>query len=112
MIARTSALLLLGALSSVALANASASSDPYEPAQVKVRYDDLDLSSENGALTLYQRITTAARQVCPTAIGLSLKENHIRNSCISSAVERAVAEVNSPTLAKVGAARSRRLAQG
>jgi UrcA family protein len=79
--------------------------------RVVVRYDDLDLTSEQGAVTLYQRISGAARQVCPNASGPSLRAMQLQRSCISAAIERAVTDVNSPTLAKVGAARGKRLAQ-
>lgn len=112
MIARTSAMLAVGLLSAAAAMAGTPVTSPWdETATVTVRYDDLDLSSDKGATTLYQRIYGAARQVCPSASGLSFTAMRIRDTCISTAVERAVSEVNSPTLAKVNAVRSKRLAQ-
>ena len=34
---------------------------------IQVRYADLNLSTEQGTLTLYRRIKLAAQQVCPVA---------------------------------------------
>jgi UrcA family protein len=79
---------------------------------VRVQYADLDLSSEHGALTLYRRIENAAKRVCPPATGLNQRAVRLAEQCIAQAIERAVADVNSPQLARVGALRSRRLSQG
>jgi UrcA family protein len=76
--------------------------------KLAVSYDDLDLGTEKGALTLYRRISSAAREVCPQPSKYSARVTELSRECISSAIARAVREVNSPQLAKVDAARSTR----
>jgi UrcA family protein len=61
-----------------------------------VRFNDLNLASEAGAQTLYQRITLAARQVC-AASDYRFGSRDYRK-CIKQAVDDAVAKVNRPTL--------------
>jgi UrcA family protein len=109
MIARIVALGLMSAAAAVSQAGTSASD---EVPTVQVHYADLDLSTEHGALTLYKRIEGAARRVCPSASSLNIRASQLSARCVSTAIERAVADVNSPQLAKVGAVRARRLSQG
>jgi UrcA family protein len=109
MIARILALGLMSAAAAVSQAGTSMSD---EVPTVRVHYEDLDLSTEHGALTLYKRIEGAAKRVCPTASALSLRASQASARCVDAAISRAVADVNSPQLAKVGAVRSRRLSQG
>ncbi len=109
MIAR---ILALGLMSAAAVASQAGTSTPDDVPTVRVHYEDLDLSTEHGALTLYKRIEGAARQVCPSASTLNIRASHLAAHCVSTAVSRAIADVNSPQLAKVGAERSRRLSQG
>lgn len=73
--------------------------------KVEVKYSDLNLATEAGARTLYRRIATAARQVCPRGEGsLISKLDELSRTCIREAISRAVHEVNSPRLAEVAAA--------
>ncbi len=64
-----------------------------------VRFSDLNLSSDEGVRTLYQRIRGAARKVCSDAAdrGGSLKEPTYY-ACVSKAVDDAVSQVNKPAL--------------
>ena len=60
-----------------------------------VRFRDLDLSTTVGAQTLYERIKTAARNVC------SEEDYMFIRKCRARAVADAVAGVNSPLLSNV-----------
>ena len=81
-------LTLLGATSALA----------DEPAKsIKVGYADLDLSTQAGAATLYNRIRGAARQVCGYE-GASFEDKAIWKSCFTGAIDNAVATVNNPRL--------------
>ena len=64
-----------------------------------VRYNDLDLSTTAGAMTLYQRIRGAARMVCEDheyEVGVDAWREW--NGCFHSAVNDAVEKVHSPLL--------------
>ena len=65
---------------------------------VVVRYGDLDLSSTEGARVLYQRISVAARQVCPFEYSKSVSQVGKNRACREAAIERAVNAVNNPQL--------------
>ncbi len=64
----------------------------------RVSYKDLDLTSEAGAHTLYQRIKSAANHVCAPLSGRQLIRHMSQSTCVTGAVERAVKQVNEPTL--------------
>jgi UrcA family protein len=74
---------------------------------VRVRYDDIDLSSSNGAQLLYRRISTAAAMVCPGAFSRDLSVVAAGRECRAHAVSRAVRAVNNPQLAMVHASHVR-----
>ena len=65
-----------------------------EVATKVVRFKDLDLSTAEGAQTLYERITMAARIVCRDA-GYEVRE------CRARAVDDAVRAVGRPLLSSV-----------
>lgn len=67
---------------------------------VTVSFRDLDLSSVEGARTLYGRIQAAAKQVCGYQ-GADLIEQSIWKSCYRDAIGVAVGKVNSPLLTAV-----------
>jgi UrcA family protein len=85
--ALVSALAVLGA--SPALADEAGLS-------VKVSYADLDLSTQAGATTLFNRIRSAARTVCGHDDWSYSRWTFKR--CFDQAVGNAVAKVNSPQL--------------
>jgi UrcA family protein len=82
---------------SVGAAQAATSEDAVPT--VVVRYGDLDLSTTDGARVLYQRISVAARQVCPVQITRVLALVGKNRACREAAIERAVNAVNNPQLA-------------
>ncbi len=71
-----------------------------------VKYEDLNLSSEEGSRQLYKRLVQAAERVCPqkSDTPLALRTNRDSNKCIVDAVERAVQQIKSPRFAEVAAA--------
>jgi UrcA family protein len=95
--------LLLGAACA-----ASADVLSNDPPTVQVSYADLDLGTENGAQTLYHRITAAARIVCPDSSERGLSDLAKTKACRQSAIDRAVHEVPSAQLAAVYASAGRR----
>jgi len=87
------------ALSATAMAG-TPSADPFAPVpSVKVRYDDLNLASERGTTVLYQRITNAAKRVCPEEFSRDLTSVDVSRACQAKAIARAVQDVHSPKLA-------------
>jgi UrcA family protein len=67
---------------------------------VTVDYRDLNLSTLEGATTLYGRIRDAARSVCAEP-SRDLSKLHRWNECYRSAVAGGVATVNNPMLTGV-----------
>ncbi|HYB63935.1 MAG TPA: UrcA family protein [Steroidobacteraceae bacterium] len=78
-----------------------------EPPALKVRYSDLNLSTEQGSLALYGRIVEAARQVCVIDDIRDLRIVAAAKACREQAIAQAVRDVNSPMLASVYAERLR-----
>jgi len=78
--------------------------------EIHVAYRDLDLTSTAGIDTLYQRIVSASRQVCPAMppgrVALAVKSTI--HECRAAAVERAVAQIANPQLAAVHAVAQKR----
>ena len=87
---------LAGSLSSIA---AAAQFSDQAPSQL-VQFADLDVSSSEGATLLYSRIRSAARTVCEPVDARTLEAKIPRHGCEDQAVERAVAQVNAPALAR------------
>jgi UrcA family protein len=81
---------------------------PDDVPTVRVSYQDLDLSSEHGAAALYSRIAGAAKRVCPSTNVMGVQARITAEKCVAAAIERAVADVNSPQLARLSALRSHR----
>jgi UrcA family protein len=90
----------LAALAAIACGSAPASAgDEYVTHSVKVSFADLNLSSEAGAATLYQRIRGAARTVCSPNPGERPPERYRDwKQCYETAINNAVGKVNSPLL--------------
>ena len=81
--------------------------------KLEVSYTKRDIATEQGARALYQRISAAARQVCPQGDGsLVPKLKDVSRTCIRDAIARAVRDVNSPRLAEVEAALGRHAKTG
>lgn len=71
---------------------------------VTVSYSDLNLSTDEGNVTLYRRIVNAARHVCPPIDAHDLSSISRSQSCRADAIARAVQGINSPRLALLYAA--------
>jgi UrcA family protein len=76
----------------------AAASDTIVTKSKVVRFSDLNLSSNDGARTLYERINLAARTVCSGADSGSPFGRSEYRKCIKKAVDDAVAKVDRPTL--------------
>jgi len=83
--------------------------------QVHVKYAGLNLNTAAGATVLYQRIRSAADQVCGVSGNRELARLEQAKACAAHVVGEAVAAVNAPALtsvyqAKVGGSGVTRLA--
>jgi UrcA family protein len=72
-----------------------------EPTLV-VRYQDLDLSSRDGNAKLYSRLKGAAAQICDKQLEHVARTSFsqtrsLQNSCLSHAIDGAVARINRPS---------------
>jgi UrcA family protein len=92
-VACTSLVCLLGA--SAASAGPATSGNA-----VTVNYRDLNLSTIDGAITLYKRLKGAARAVCDGPL-TGVAAYHEWRSCYDAAMADAVAKVNNPLLTAV-----------
>jgi UrcA family protein len=98
-----SMLAALTACMAVGLVNVARSAPAGQATSVKVSYGDLDLASAQGAQTLHQRITAAARQVCePEGLDLrDLKLYTVERSCMSQTVANAERKVQATKVARI-----------
>jgi len=69
-----------------------------------VRYSDLDVSTMQGAKTLYLRIRFAAETLCESAATWGKKEGQ---ACVNKAIDDAVVQVNLPLLSQYHQLRSK-----
>lgn len=95
--------LSVGAVISAGSAQAATADAP----SLKVRYADLNLSTEEGSRVLYARIVAAARRVCAPDDIRDLHAYNAASACREQAIAQAVRDVNSPMLASVHAERLR-----
>ena len=93
--------MLAGCLLAGSLGVAQAATPAGEVPKVIVSYSDLDLSTTEGARTLYKRISIAAQEVCPFQDTVELSRKAKNHACREAAIERAVSSVNSTQLAAV-----------
>ena len=98
---------LLTAISALP-AHAGAPSKHDQVPQVVVRYSDLNVETEAGALALYNRIVRAAGRVCPSVGIRDLARLQLVRSCQDASVARAVAAAGLPRLAAIRDARAMR----
>ena len=93
--AQCATLILISAISSVAMATSSA----RVQASVKVRFADLDLNSAADVSTLYRRIKRASYQVCEIPrTGRDMAAAREARNCRTDSVARAVQQVGVPAL--------------
>jgi UrcA family protein len=93
--------MLVGCLLAGSLGVAQAATPADDAPKVVVSYDDLDLSTTDGATALYKRISVAAHKVCPFEDSVHPLQVAVNNSCRSAAIARAVGAVNNAKLAAV-----------
>ena len=92
-IAFTSVVCLLGA-------SEASAGPPATARSMSVNYRDLNLSTIDGAIALYERLKGAARTVCDGPLtGVAAYQEW--RSCYDAAIADAVAKVNSPLLSAV-----------
>ncbi|HXZ60145.1 MAG TPA: UrcA family protein [Steroidobacteraceae bacterium] len=104
---RTAAALAVLAAGTALGAVGSAHAATADAPALRVRYSDLNLSTEQGSLALYGRIVDAARQVCAVDDIRDLQAVAAAKACREQAIAQAVRDVNSPMLASVYAERLR-----
>ena len=68
---------------------------------VTVKYSDLDINRGSGAETLYQRLRSAARQVCGSYDGRNLNAADAWKACYEQALDEAVNDVGNPRLSEL-----------
>jgi UrcA family protein len=85
---------IFGALASSFGAALAAGTGP-DPVSVNVRSSDLNISSPQGALVLYNRIHSAAENACGY---WWFKTDAEQNRCVHDAIANTVARVNDPAL--------------
>lgn len=77
---------------------AALADDFPDPAKT-VSYADLNLKSQAGVATLYQRIKKAAFEVCQIPVGThQIRIEQELKACKEDAVDRAIAQANVPML--------------
>lgn len=99
-------LLVIAALAALAATSAqiTLATPSFDGPSITVRYGDLDLSSDQGARLLYQRLQDAAGKVCvrpdPGIVPLVIKIARQRtfDACVRRALNSAVARLNQPGL--------------
>lgn len=85
-------------------------SEPTDRA-LAVQFDDLDLTTHRDAITMYDRLYVAARRVCSTERGVSLREHVQYSACVDRAVDASVAKLDRPVLSRYAAEQSGRMAE-
>lgn len=78
----------------VAIAGLSLLSGAASAESLTVKFEDLNLASEQGVATLYSRLQAASRAVCRDFDGQQLRQKAERRQCYAEALSGAVAQVN------------------
>ena len=91
----------LVALVCAAGAEMTQASEPGEPLTKKVVYGDLNLNTEQGAKTLYNRLRGAAEEVCAPFKDVGLARRAVWKNCVNHAVTVAVEQVDRPMVTAV-----------
>jgi UrcA family protein len=86
-------------MSTAALCTAlSTTAEAQDVPHKTVKFNDLDITTPDGAKVLYKRIRAAARDVCDVSTGNDPILRTANKVCIEKAVDRAVKGVNAPML--------------
>jgi UrcA family protein len=92
----------VAALSFASMAQMAQAADVItdRPAQT-VRYSDLNLNTDAGVVTLYNRIHHAAEQVCGNVDGRRLEQVAAARTCVNKAMAASVSAVGNTQLTQV-----------
>jgi UrcA family protein len=111
-------MLLMAALTTASIATNASAGTPFNATSdpdvfsEKVSMAGLDLQTRAGAEIALHRIRTAAHEVCGVELDPRLLGIKVRvKACTTSAIDQAVAEVDSPILTAMSAANGRTRAQ-
>jgi UrcA family protein len=102
--ARFTLALLFGLLTVPAVATTGIVSDKSDDFSIKVPVADLNLSNKNGVEKLYQRLQTAARQICGSRdyrTAGSLRQSRLNQQCYVEALDSAVNEIDDRILTEI-----------
>jgi|HubBroStandDraft_4_1064222.scaffolds.fasta_scaffold1934707_1 UrcA family protein len=105
---RAALAVIAGCLLTTATELASAAPQAAAVPSIVVNYADLDISTEQGARSLYRRIALAAQAVCPSADLRDLARFTDSRACQQQAIARGVQAVSSPLLAALYAEHAKR----
>jgi UrcA family protein len=94
---RTSGLLVMTCFSAL-IGNVMAAAPDRELQRQVVQFADLDVSRPQGITALYQRIASAARQVCEPFSERDPSQVVRSHMCMDQAITRAVGRLNIPAL--------------
>jgi UrcA family protein len=101
-------LLVLGTFAGVMAAGAaSAGSLDSNPPSIVVKYSEQSLTTDEGVYTLYRRITSAAKQVCPDASIRNFSVQRQVEQCRDQAIARAIQKIDNSRLAALYAVHSK-----
>jgi UrcA family protein len=107
-IARIVAAAIVATTFGVQASHAQVAADDVDVPSVIVKYDDLNLGTEEGSRALYNRLEFAAQRVCPrVGYVTELQRNEDARRCVTASVERAAKQIKSPKFAEVAASRLR-----
>ena len=68
--------------------------DSTDPRSLIVKYEELDLTSSQGAAALYARLRSASKTVCAPLQGRELRQHTAFQDCYKQALSNAVVRVN------------------
>jgi UrcA family protein len=100
-------MVLCGVVGAAASGAVSAASVVDEVPQRVVKYSSDTLNTDSGVRSLYHRIVKAAEDVCPVTSGTRFVTTAVAE-CRAQSVARAVHQIDSPRLAALYAASSKR----
>jgi UrcA family protein len=102
------ALLVLGTFAGVMAAGAASAASPDDNVPtVVVKYSEQSLATDAGVYTLYRRITSAAKQVCPDASIRNFSVQRQVEQCRDQAIARAIQKIDNSRLAALHAVHSK-----
>jgi len=88
----------VAALAAGALFSSAWAMDVREPTEVHVSTIGVDFAQPASVREFYGRLSAAARRACDSRMGKDLAAAMADRKCAAQALDRAVAEINKPTL--------------